>query len=70
MITSAPDAIALHEKSIDEMWGRALKGQAAAACLRHLLANDGKPSDADELNKFGNFGTKRQSRGKSSSSLM
>jgi len=52
MITSAPDAVALHEKSIDEMWGRALKGQAASACLRHLLAQNGRPVDTDELLKF------------------
>ena len=70
MISAAPDAIALHEKSIDEMWGRALKGQAATACLRHLLANDGKPIDTDELSKFSNIGAKRYSRGKSPSSLM
>ena len=39
MITSAPDAISLHEDTINEMWSRALKGQAAADCLRALLAN-------------------------------
>lgn len=38
MITSAPDAIALHEAAIDEMWGRALKGPAAAQCLQRLLS--------------------------------
>jgi transcriptional regulator with XRE-family HTH domain len=65
MITSAPDALALHENSINEMWGRALKGQAASACLRHLLANDGKPMDADELLKFTNLGSKRSARDKS-----
>lgn len=42
-ITSAPDAVNLHEKSIDEMWRRALKGQAAADYLRRLLANDSEP---------------------------
>ncbi len=39
MITSAPDGVAMHEQAIDEMWSRALKGQAAVDCLRHLLAN-------------------------------
>ncbi len=39
MITSAPDAIALHEKAVDDMWQRALKGRDAANCLRGLLGN-------------------------------
>jgi transcriptional regulator with XRE-family HTH domain len=39
MITSAPDAIALHEKAVNDMWQRALKGRDAAECLRALLAN-------------------------------
>ena len=52
MITSAPDAVSLHEKSIDEMWGRALKGQAASACLRHLLERNGRPMDTDDLLKL------------------
>jgi transcriptional regulator with XRE-family HTH domain len=38
MITSAPDGISLHEDAINEMWSRALKGQAAADCLRELLS--------------------------------
>ncbi|MFV0298119.1 MAG: helix-turn-helix domain-containing protein [Hyphomicrobiaceae bacterium] len=37
MITSAPDAISLHEKVVEEMWTRALKGQQAADCLKRLL---------------------------------
>jgi len=49
MITSAPDAVVLHEKAINDMWSRALKGEAAANCLRRLLANEGKPLDLDEL---------------------
>jgi transcriptional regulator with XRE-family HTH domain len=52
MITSAPDAISLHEKSINAMWARALKGPEAAACIRHLLANPGKPIDRNEFAKF------------------
>jgi transcriptional regulator with XRE-family HTH domain len=38
MITSAPDAIAMHEKAVNDMWQRALKGREAAQCLRGLLA--------------------------------
>ncbi len=60
MITSAPDAVSLHEKSIDEMWGRALKGQAASACLRHLLDRDGRPVDTDELLKLKSIGKPRR----------
>jgi hypothetical protein len=37
MITSAPEALALHEKTLDDVWRRALKGTAAAAHLRGLL---------------------------------
>jgi transcriptional regulator with XRE-family HTH domain len=43
MITSAPDALAFHEKAIEEMWGRALKGQAAADLVRRLLAEQNVP---------------------------
>ena len=37
MITSAPEALALHQKAAEEMWGRALKGGAAAGYLRDLM---------------------------------
>ncbi len=37
MITSAPEAITLHEKAVNEMWRGAIKGAAAAAHLRGLL---------------------------------
>lgn len=37
MITSAPEALALHGKAASEMWGRALKGASAARFLRALL---------------------------------
>jgi transcriptional regulator with XRE-family HTH domain len=47
MITSAPDALAFHEASIDEMWGRALKGQAAANLVSHLLTSKHLPADED-----------------------
>ncbi len=38
MITAAPEALALHRKSVEEMWRRALKGAAAAQFLRDLMA--------------------------------
>src|SRR5687768_5826257 len=37
MITSAPEALALHQKMAAEMWGRALKGGTAAKFLRDLI---------------------------------
>lgn len=37
MITSAPEAIELHEKAVREMWRSAIKGAAAASHLRELL---------------------------------
>jgi transcriptional regulator with XRE-family HTH domain len=40
MITSAPEALALHQKATDGMWQRALKGTAAARFLRGLLARN------------------------------
>jgi transcriptional regulator with XRE-family HTH domain len=38
MITSAPEALALHQKAAEGMWSRALKGAAAASYLRDLAA--------------------------------
>lgn len=38
MITAAPEALELHQKSVEEMWRRALKGAAAAKFLRDLMA--------------------------------
>jgi transcriptional regulator with XRE-family HTH domain len=37
MITSAPEAVALHEKAVHEMWRGAIKGRQAAEHLRSLL---------------------------------
>lgn len=37
MITSAPEALALHQNNVEEMWRRALKGPAAAKFLRDLM---------------------------------
>jgi transcriptional regulator with XRE-family HTH domain len=38
MITSAPEALALHDKMAKELWARALKGSQAVAFMRDLLA--------------------------------
>jgi hypothetical protein len=38
MITSAPEALALHHKAAEGMWARALKSAAAAEYLRGLIA--------------------------------
>jgi transcriptional regulator with XRE-family HTH domain len=38
MMTSAPEALMLHEKSVSDMWRRAHKGAAAASYLKKLLA--------------------------------
>lgn len=61
-ITSAPDAVNLHEKSIDEMWRRALKGQDAAACLRRLLAQDGKRDDSEKVARVDGTSEKKPAR--------
>lgn len=37
MITSAPEALELHERTVEDMWRRAHKGQAAAAFMRGLI---------------------------------
>jgi transcriptional regulator with XRE-family HTH domain len=62
MITSASDALAFHEASIDEMWGRALKGHAAANLVRHLLSSNRLPADEDFIKPPAK--TKRGSRNK------
>jgi transcriptional regulator with XRE-family HTH domain len=41
MITSAPEALALHEKTAEELWHRAVKGPAAARLLREMMARAG-----------------------------
>jgi len=38
MITSAPEALALHDKMAKELWQRALKGPAAVRFMRELIA--------------------------------
>jgi hypothetical protein len=37
MITSAPEALALHNNVVNQMWRSALKGKDAAKFLRGLL---------------------------------
>jgi transcriptional regulator with XRE-family HTH domain len=37
MITSAPEALALHEKMAKELWSRAIKGPAAVTFMRECL---------------------------------
>lgn len=37
MITSAPEALSLHQKAVESMWRRALKGAAAADFLRQAI---------------------------------
>ena len=41
MITSAPEALALHEKMVTELWDRSLKGPEAAAFLKELIQEAG-----------------------------
>jgi transcriptional regulator with XRE-family HTH domain len=41
MISSAPEALALHEKMAEDLWRRALKGSAAADFMRDLVARHG-----------------------------
>lgn len=38
MITSAPEALALHQKAVEDMWRRSFKGGAAAEYLRQMVA--------------------------------
>ncbi|MGP0091472.1 MAG: helix-turn-helix domain-containing protein [Xanthobacteraceae bacterium] len=52
MITSAPDALAFHEAAIDEMWGRALKGQAAADLVRLLLTSKGTSLEKEDFTEL------------------
>ena len=37
MITSAPEAITLHEATAEDLWSRALKGREAAAFARSVI---------------------------------
>ena len=38
MITSAPEALELHERTVEDMWRRARKGRDAAAFMRELMS--------------------------------
>lgn len=42
MVTSAPEALQLHQNVVNEAWRTAIKGPAAAAYLRELLAAQSK----------------------------
>lgn len=42
MITSAPEALALHERTMGELWQRSLKGQEAATFLRQRVLDLGQ----------------------------
>jgi transcriptional regulator with XRE-family HTH domain len=44
MITSAPEALSLHENAVKEMWKRAVRGAEAAKLLRRLISEDSKVS--------------------------
>jgi transcriptional regulator with XRE-family HTH domain len=63
MITSAPDALSFHEAAIDEMWGRALKGQTAANLVRRLLVDD-TPAGAEDMAQPREKTAKRGARNK------
>lgn len=41
MITSAPEALSLHERTTEELWRRALKGRDAAVFAREMIARHG-----------------------------
>jgi len=41
MITAAPEALELHQRTVTEMWRRALKAGAAAKFLRQLIKTSG-----------------------------
>jgi transcriptional regulator with XRE-family HTH domain len=47
MVTSAPEALALHHKVVAEMWKRAMKGSDAARFLRALLASAEREDPAE-----------------------
>jgi transcriptional regulator with XRE-family HTH domain len=43
MATSAPEALALHENVVKEVWRTAIKGREAATYLRNLISNNQEP---------------------------
>lgn len=49
MITSAPDAIAMHEKVVNEMWRTAKKGSVAAEHLRAILKRNEAEAEAESV---------------------
>jgi hypothetical protein len=55
MVTSAPEAVTLHQNVVEEAWRTAIKGQAAAAYMNRLLddqvAKSGAPSRRLKLSR-------------------
>jgi hypothetical protein len=47
MITAAPEAVLLHERQVDAMWRKALKGTEAVRYLRQLIATVGAPTQGE-----------------------
>jgi hypothetical protein len=43
MITSAPEALSLHDKMAKDLWQRAIKGARAVEFMRDLLARKEQP---------------------------
>lgn len=52
MITSAPEALALHRRMVKAMWRRSLKGPAAAQYLRRLLETNEKDMPVRSLRRM------------------
>jgi len=48
MITSAPEALALHDRMARELWGSALKGPAAVRFMRAMMSKLSSPAIAGE----------------------
>ena len=48
MVTAAPEALALHRKTFNEMWKGAMKGGAALRFLRDLLDRSGVEADVEK----------------------
>ena len=64
MITSAPDGVSMHEQAVKEMWSRALKGQAAADCLRRLLDGDRQRENSGDTPAIDEVSARRKQRNK------
>jgi transcriptional regulator with XRE-family HTH domain len=62
MITSAPEALSLHRKMVNEMWRQSLKGSEAACFLRNLLdaTENGANDRGDQLEQGCSVSVKRR----------